>query len=172
MPDLLAHAFVAYALASVLSWRYEWLGPPYVTVMMVGAFVPDLRKVGLFVDQRVVESLLGVPFSWDPLHYFGGVLVSTVLGGFVLAPAGQARRRTLALLSLGATSHLLLDGLIRTPTGRSYPVFWPLTEFQPPTPGLYLSTEPWPTLAAGAVALVVWYLTRRQNRRDATTGES
>ncbi len=37
MPDLLAHAFIAYSLCRVLSWRFDWLTTPYVTLGMVGA---------------------------------------------------------------------------------------------------------------------------------------
>jgi hypothetical protein len=29
MPDLLTHAFVAYTICTLLSWRYAWLTPTY-----------------------------------------------------------------------------------------------------------------------------------------------
>ncbi|MFB6228334.1 MAG: hypothetical protein ABEH88_07170 [Halobacteriales archaeon] len=48
------------------------------------------------------------------------------------------RRTTLLVLSIGAVSHLLADALLLKATGRSYPILWPLTRWQPPTPGLYL----------------------------------
>ncbi|MFC7227949.1 metal-dependent hydrolase [Salinirubellus salinus] len=167
MPDLLAHALAAYALGTALSWRYDWLTPAYVTVAMAGAFVPDLAKIRLAVHQSVIVEAIGRPFSWDPLHYLGGVVLSVLVGVLVVAPGGRQRVRVLALLSLGAATHLFLDALLRTPSGRAFPVFWPLTTWRPPTPGLYLSTEPWPTLFFAALALVVWYVDRQRGRAAA-----
>jgi hypothetical protein len=167
MPDLLAHALAAYALGTALSWRYGWLTSAYVTVTMAGAFVPDLVKVRLVVHQSAVAELLGRPFSWDPLHYLGGVVLSVLVGVLLVAPGGRRRARVLALLSAGAATHLFLDALLRTPSGRAYAVFWPLTELRPPTPGLYLSTEPWPTFFFGLVALAVWYVDRRRGETAA-----
>lgn len=162
MPDLLAHAFIAYAIACVLSWRYDWLSPAYATIVMAGAFVPDLAKMQLLIPSGTVERLLGLPFSWGALHTAGGALVA-ILVGVVVAP--RERTRTFALLSVGAASHLLADGLLLNLSGRSYAMFWPVTRYHPPTPGLNLSTQPEPTVVAGVVALVVWLLTRYRVRR-------
>ena len=162
VPDLLAHALAAYTLGTLLSWRYDWLDSAFVTAVMVGAFVPDLTKVKLLVPYWEVSTLLGVPFSWAPLHYLGGVVFSVVMGVLLIAPGGRRRVRVLSLLSLGAASHLFLDALLRSPTGRSFPVFWPFTAWRPPTPGLYLSTEPWPTVFFAVLALVVWYIDRQR----------
>jgi hypothetical protein len=63
MPDLLAHALLAYAIATALSFRFDWLTSPYVTVVMIGSFIPDLTKVGLIIPSQFVEQLLGTPFS-------------------------------------------------------------------------------------------------------------
>lgn len=153
MPDLLAHAFIAYAIASVLSWRYEWLTPAYVTVAMAGAFIPDLAKVELLIRSETVEHFLGVPFDWFALHTAGGVAVAIALGVVVVAPC--ERLRVGLLLSLGASSHLLADGLLLNLSGRSYAMLWPLTQWHPPTPGLYLSTQPEPTLITGLIASAV-----------------
>jgi len=172
MPDLLAHALAAYALGTVLSWRYGWLRPAYVTAVMAGAFVPDLVKVRLLVHPERVESLLGIPFSWDPLHYLGGVVLSVLVGVLVVVPGAKRRVRVLALLATGAASHLFLNALLRTPTGRSFPVFWPLTAYRPPTPGIYLSTEPWPTVFFAVVAVVVWYADRRREAGQARAVEA
>ena len=160
MPDLLAHALLAYAVGTVLSWRLDWLSPAYVTVVMAGAFVPDLAKADLAVESTTVEALLGVPFDWFALHTAGGVALSVLVGVAVVADG--ERRRVLGLLALGALSHLLADGLLLKPSGRSYAILWPLTRYHPPTPGLYLSTQPGPTVVAAAVALVVWAATRRR----------
>jgi membrane-bound metal-dependent hydrolase YbcI (DUF457 family) len=166
MPDLLAHALVAYGLATLLSWRYEWLSPAYVTVAMAGAFVPDLTKVSLLVPNSTVQSVLDVPFSWFALHTLGGSLVSLAIG--VVLVARPERERVAALLGLGVASHLLADALLLNPSGRSYPLLWPLSYYHPPTPGLYLSTDPEPMLVAAAVAGGVFLATRVRQGRDDT----
>lgn len=165
MPDLLAHALLAYALCRVLSWRYDWLTSPYITVGMAGAFIPDLAKAELLIKSSLVERLLGVPFSWFGLHTSGGALVSILIGGLLVD--ARDRGRIVSLLAIGAASHLVADALLRTVTGRSYPIFWPLTRYAPPTPGLYVSTRPEPTIGAFIVALSVFLLTRYRNTKRA-----
>ena len=164
MPDLLAHALIAYAVGTLLSWRYDWLSPTYVTVVMAGAFIPDLAKADLAVEAETVAALLGVPFDWFALHTAGGVLLSIGIG--VTVVAGEERRRVAVLLTLGALTHLLADALLLKPSGYAYPILWPLTRFHPPSPGLYLSTEPWPMVVAGIVAGLVWGATRRHDRSE------
>lgn len=164
MADLLAHVLFAYAVVTVASWRYEWLTPPYVTVAMMGAMIPDLTKIALLVPSYRVEALLGVPFDWFALHTAGGSFVA-VLVGTVLVPADH-RKRVLLLLTFGAASHHLLDVVLINPSGYSYAVLWPLTGYHPPTPGLYLSTDRWPALVSGALALLVRTVDARRDRAD------
>lgn len=159
MPDLLTHALVMYCVATVASWHYEWLTPSFITVAMMGAMIPDMTKIRLVLPSHRVESLLGIPFDWSALHTLGGAVVA-VLIGTALVPQNH-RKRVLSLLALGAASHLLLDALLVKPSGHSYAVLWPLTQYQPPTPGLYLSTDRWPAIVTGAVAGLVWLRTRR-----------
>lgn len=158
MPDLLAHALIAYTLAMLLSWRYDWLTRPYVTVSMAGAFIPDMTKVRYILPSDQVKLLIGVPFDWDALHTGGPVLLCVLIGVTLVAP--RQRKRVFALLLLGAASHLVADALLLTASGRSYAVFWPLTLYHPPTPGLYLSTQPEPTILAAVAALFVWLATQ------------
>jgi len=162
MPDLLAHALIAYALATVLSWRYAWLSPAYVTVAMAGAFVPDLVKIYLLVDSELVATALEIPFQWSALHTLGGSLVSVLIG--VVLVADRERRRVAALLGLGAASHLVADAFLLNPSGRSYAILWPISRLHPPTPGLYLSTDPEPMLVAAVVAGVVFVVSRVRGR--------
>ncbi|WP_458190968.1 metal-dependent hydrolase [Haladaptatus sp. NG-WS-4] len=163
MPDLLAHAFIAYSIALLLSWRYDWISPAYATVAMAGAFIPDLTKIKLVISSGTVEQLLGIPFDWDALHTAGGALVAVFVGVTVVAP--RERRRVFALLSVGALSHLFADGLLQKPSGHSYAVFWPLTQYYPPTPGLYLSTQAKPMIVAATVALILHFVTRYRSQR-------
>ena len=159
MPDLLAHTFIAFSLCVMVSWAVDWMTKPYITVGMAGAFIPDLAKIDLLIDSFVVEQILGVPFDWFALHTAGGALVSILIGGLIVVPT--ERRRVIGLLGLGAASHLIADALLLTPTGRSYPVLWPLTQWSPPTPGLYLSTQPEPMIVTGVIAVGVWLVSRR-----------
>ena len=64
------------------------------------------------------------------------------------------------VLSLGAASHLLADLLLTKASSRAFPILWPLTRWQPPTPGLYLSTHPEPTIVTGLLAVAVWGVSR------------
>lgn len=160
MPDLLTHALIAYTLATLLAFRYDWLSPAYVSVAMAGAFIPDLVKVYLVVDHSSVAAFLGVPFSWMGIHTLGGATVAVLIGTVLATP--ENRRRVTGLLALGAASHLAADALLYNVTGHSYPVFWPLTTSRPPTPGLWLSTDVWPSLTFGVIALVTWYVARKR----------
>jgi membrane-bound metal-dependent hydrolase YbcI (DUF457 family) len=159
MPDLLSHAFIAYTLCTLLALRNEWLSPQYVTIGMAGAFIPDMAKLDLVIDNVIVGNALGIPFNWFAMHTLGGAAIA-VLIGVTLADAGE-RTRVGSLLALGAASHLLADALLIKASGRSYLVFWPITEYVPRTPGLYLSTDVWPSVVTGLLAFGTWILVRR-----------
>ena len=154
MPDLLSHAFMAFTICTLLSLRYDWLSGEYVTVGMAGAFIPDMAKIKILVDAAAVEAALGVPFDWLGVHTVGGALVAVFIGVVIVNRAD--RRRVFGLLSLGAASHLFADALLLKASGRSYEVLWPLTQYHPPTPGLYLSTDIWLTGVTGSVAVAAY----------------
>jgi hypothetical protein len=165
MPDLLAHAFLAYSIGRVLSWRWDWITTPYVTLAMVGAFIPDLTKIKLVVPAGRVNDLLGIPFDWGSLHTGGGVVLSVLIGVALLST--DVRRRGSALLAIGAGSHLFADSLLLTPTKHTQQLFWPLHQYQVPSPGLYLSTQPEPTIVTGCLAAAVWGVhSIRTSKRD------
>ena len=164
MPDLLAHAFLAYGLFTVLSWKYDWISTPYVTAGMAGALIPDLVKVGIVFPSATVESILGVPFSWSPLSRVGGAVICVLIGGVLIAE--KNRYKGLLVLSVGTLSHLITDALLIKADGRSFPIFWPLTRWQPPTPGLYLSTQPEPTILTGVFAVIVWRYSLWRDRSE------
>lgn len=158
MPDLLAHVFIAYSICRVASWRVEWLTTPYVTLGMVGAFIPDIVKIKLLLPSESIEAILDVPFDWGSLATGGGTLLSVCVGLVLLR--SSERRRGGVLLAVGAGSHLLADSLLLTPTGRSVQLIWPLSQYKIPTPGLYLSTQPEPMILTGAIAFFIWGLHR------------
>lgn len=160
MPDLLGHALIAYVAASLVSWRFEWLSRPYVTAAMAGAFIPDLMKARLLADTGTIETVLGVPFAWEGLRTLGPVVLFVLVGTMAVVPDRDVRWRATLALALGAATHLVADALLRTATGLATPVFWPLSRYRPPTPGLFLSTEPWPTMLAAGAALAAWAVSR------------
>ena len=83
--------------------------------------------------------------------------------------ADTRRRHTLLILTLGAASHLLADLLLTNASGRAFPIPWPLTRWQLPTPELYLSTHSEPTIVAGLLAVAVWGVSRWRDRPERST---
>lgn len=177
MPDLLTHALVGYALATLLARRVDWLAPPYITLAMLGAALPDLNRIDVLLPAHRLEEHLAsasaslqrgplaailpdrVPVNWDAFHTLpASVLVASV--GALLVPK-RHRRRVLALLVLGALSHHALDLLLVDPNGRSFPLLWPLTRYEPPTPGLFSSRDAWLVPVVAFVAGAAWVLRER-----------
>lgn len=166
MPDLLTHVLVGYAIGTFLARRADWIGPPYVTLAMLGATLPDANRIDVLLPahrlERPATALAGelrrgpltavvparVTPNWEALHT---VPASLLLAGIaaLLVPA-RYRRRAFALLVLGALSHHALDLLLVDPGGRAFPLFWPLTRYEPPTPGLFSSRDLW-LVPVGAV---------------------
>lgn len=151
MPDLLTHVLVAYSVATVLSWRFERLTPQYVTVAMAGAMAPDLSRVDLVLPAATIETALGIPFRWGAFHTLGGSLLVIAIGALFVP--NQYRRQVFVLLCFGMLSHHALDLLLIKPSGHSYAVLWPLTQYHPPTPGIYLSTDRWPAVVSFLLAM-------------------
>jgi len=137
MADLLTHVLVPYVLLTAASWRFDRLTGRWIVIGMAGAALPDLVKAELLVDDRAVESLLGVPFSYAPISSVGGVVL---IAGAIAVFFGDERRRVYALLVFGGLTALVVDGLRVFADGRSgfwlYPIWW-----RPPTPGLYVSSD-------------------------------
>ncbi len=159
MADLLTHVLVGYSLATLLSFRYEWITPRYVTVAMAGALIPDMNRAELLVSEHAVQAALGVPFSWGAFHTMGGSLVAVGIGALLVHP--EIRLRVAALLFVGMASHHALDLFLTNPSGHSYAVLWPLSGYNPPTPNWYLSSDRWPAAASGLLAAGVWYVRYR-----------
>jgi hypothetical protein len=151
MADLLTHVLAAYVALTVAGWWVAWLHPRWIVLGMGGAAIPDLVKVERLVDEGVVQSVLGVPFQYDPVSSLAGVLV---IAGAITLFFGQERRRVYALLAAGGFLSLVLDGLRVYVDGSSsfwlYPLWW-----RPPTPSLYVTADARVVLVAVAVAAVV-----------------
>ena len=156
MADLLTHLLAPYILLTVASWRVDWLDQRWVVVGMGGAAIPDLVKVGIVLDERVVEAFLGVPFTYMPVSTLGGVLL---LAGVITVAFERRRwRRVFGLVTFGGLTSLLLDGMRVYADGRASAWLYPFTNWRPPTPSLYVSSDPTvlvvALLAAGTVAVI------------------
>ncbi|MHC3379846.1 metal-dependent hydrolase [Haloarcula sp. H-GB5] len=164
MADLLTHLLVPYILLTVASWRVDWLDQRWVVVGMGGAAIPDLVKVGIVVDKRIVEALIGVPFSYVPLSTLGGVLL---LAG-IIAVAFERRhwRPVFGLVTFGGLTSLLLDGMRVYADGRASAWLYPFTNWRPPTPSLYVSSDPTVLVVALLTAGTVAVLDRRMRARN------
>jgi hypothetical protein len=163
MPDLLSHVLFAYACGTMLSVRYDWLTPQWVTALMAGALVPDVDKISLFVSDPLMERVLGMPFSWEVIHVPIGAIMLCGLGG--LAVAAPHRRRAVTLLVIGAMSHLALDQLAIFTTGYSYPLLWPLTTYHFPAGDLYQSSDRLPVLITAGLAVVAYRFSSHRPER-------
>ena len=159
MGDLYTHVLAGFVIGVVLSWRYDWLTYPFVVVVMLGAALPDLNRLELLISSSTVHPLLGVPFSWEPLHRAGGTLLLVCIGA-LLAPR-ECRRAVFALLFVGAASHYVLDFFLYKPSGVAAPLLWPFVTHGFAVAGFYLSSDRWPAVVATVVAGVVWYVDRR-----------
>lgn len=159
MPELLTHALVGFVVATVLSWRDERVTPPFVTLAMLGALSPDLNRVELVLPDATVATLLGVPWSWTPLHRLGGTVLVVAVCAVLVEP--RHRRLALALLAVGAGSHYALDVLLYKPSGLTSPLLWPFTDHRFAVEGIYVSSDRWPAVVSGVVALGVWVQDRR-----------
>jgi hypothetical protein len=159
MADLLSHLLVAYALLTVVSWRIDGLTRKWVVVGTGGAAIPDLVKIGIVLGADTVEATLGVPFSYAPLSTLGGVLI--VAGLITLAFDREQWRRTYPLVVAGGLSSLLGDGLRAYADGRASTYLYPFTNWRPPTPSLYVSSDPRVLVVAVVVATAVFVLDRR-----------
>lgn len=167
MPDWLTHVLVAYALATALSVRFDWLDARFVTLAMAGALVPDLDKAELVLPAEVVTATVGLPFDWAAFHTVG--VTAIVLLALVGAFPTRYRRRCALALALGAASHFALDLALTTGPGATYPPLWPLSARRTPLPELTSSADPRLALGAAVLALLVWYA-RSRTRSGSPSG--
>lgn len=154
MADLLTHVLAAYVLSTVVRWRVGF-HRRWVPVAMGGAVIPDLVKLGLLLDASVVQELLGLPFSYAPISSVGGVVVIAV--AITIVFDREHWRRVYGSLLLGGVTSLVLDGLRVYVDGAGGFWLYPLW-IRPPTPSLYVTSDPrvlvGAVLASGVVALV------------------
>lgn len=162
MTELLTHVLAGFVLGTVLSFRFDWVDRRYVTVVMVGATLPDLWQIGLVVPSETVQEALNLPFYWFVLHTPFGTLVTISIAS--LAVDSAHRKRVFALLLAGAASHFVLDSLLINPSLFSSVLLWPLVTELLPLPLVVVSSDRWPAVLAVSAAAIVWFARRRASR--------
>ena len=116
---------------------------------------PLVRLFGVIVLLAAVGGL-GMPFDYAPVASAGGVLVA---GAIALAFARRHRRAAFTFLVTGGGLSLVLDGLRVYADGRAGPWLYPFTWWRPPTPSLYVTSDP--RILVVAVAGAVYAVDRR-----------
>jgi len=157
MADLLTHVLVPFVLLTPLSWRLSWLSDQWIVLAMAGAAIPDLVKIRIVLDSRVIESLLGVPFSYAPISTLGGVLV---VAAAIAVCFGDHARRAYGYIVFGGLTSLVLDGLRVFADGQANFWLYPFVWWRPPTPSLYVTSDPRVTAVAIAAAATVFLADR------------
>jgi hypothetical protein len=155
MADLLATVAVTYALVTIAGWAVDWLEPKWAVICVGGSLIPDLQKVDLLVDADSISRALGIPFTYSHLGTLGGVLL--VAGVITVLFDRERWRRVYGLLVSGGLVHLLLDGMRVYADGQANTWLYPLLpSYRPPTPNLFVTSDPTVTVVALGVALLVF----------------
>lgn len=157
MAVLLMHVLVPYVILTVAGWQFNWLTKRWIAIGMAGAAIPDLMKIQILLDDNLIESILGIPFSYAPISSLGGVLL--IAGGITVFFETQ-RRRIFSFLLFGALSSLVVDGLRVFADGRSGFWLYPFSWWRPPTPSLYVTSDVRVLLTTILVSAVVFALDR------------
>jgi len=111
MPDWLTHILAAWIICKLLRIKFRAFDSKNTAIVMVGALIPDIVKVGLLFDSLGMDV-------WDfiaPLHTPIGSMLSAAL--FSLLFKFEERKRIFSLLILGASTHLALDFLLMHVSG-------------------------------------------------------
>lgn len=159
MADLLTHILVPYVLLTVASWQLDWLTTQWIVIGMAGAAIPDLVKIRILLDTAVIESLLGMPFSYSPISSLGGVLL---IAGAITVVFARQRRQVFLFLLFGGCTSLVVDGLRVFADGRAGFWLYPFTWWRPPTPSLYVTSDVRVLVVAVVISAVVFTLDRWQ----------
>lgn len=151
MADLLTHVLVPFIVLIPLAWWVDF-DRRWVPIAMGGAVIPDLGKLGLVIDDSVVETVLGVPFSYGPVGTVAGVLA---ISAAIAVWFDSNRAKAYGWLLTGGSLSLVTDGLRAFADGLAnfwlYPLWW-----RPPTPSLYVSSDYRVTVLAILLSIAVF----------------
>lgn len=154
-PDWLTHVLVAWTLSRLLQIRFRQFDEKNTAIVMVGALVPDIVKIGLLFDFFRINA-------WNflaPFHTPVGALLSSALISLLFQESSLA----FGMLVLGASTHFALDFCLKHVAGGMlllFPFSW-----QGYQVGLFQSDNYWTCLVALILASVVLIITRYLKRQ-------
>ncbi|MGZ7068279.1 MAG: metal-dependent hydrolase [Methanobacterium sp.] len=102
MPDEITHVLVAWTLATLLGFRFKQFSQANSAIVILGALVPDIQKIYIFLD------LIGVQILLIPIHL---PVVSLLLAG-LRTLLFEKKKLIFSLLALGIFTHYALDFLM------------------------------------------------------------
>lgn len=158
MADLFTHVLAGFIIATILSWRVDWITPSMIAVAMLGATLPDLNRLDFVISSTTIDGITGLDWSWVAFHRVGGTFI--VIAIITLMVPRRYMKAVAAMLVLGAASHYTLDLLLYKPSGQSGALFWPITDYRVAIDGFYLSSDRWPAVLAMLMTGVVLIVER------------
>ncbi|WP_415380090.1 hypothetical protein [Halosimplex sp. TS25] len=161
MADLLTHVLIPYVVLTFASWRVD-IPQRWIVVAMCGAVMPDLVKARIVVFGVFgFRSVFGVDLAFAGFSRLGGVLL---VAGAVAVFFGSRWRQAYAFLVFGGLSSLLVDGLRVYADGHADFYLYPFTWWRPPTPSLYITSDPRVLATVLTVSVTVFFADRYRRR--------
>ncbi|WGI18174.1 metal-dependent hydrolase [Methanonatronarchaeum sp. AMET-Sl] len=163
MADLFTHIATVFIILKLLSWKTEFIEDKLIPVGMIGAIIPDLSRLEIIIPSPIIEQL-GIHYTWFGLHTLVGATITSII--LTLFFEKQHRTKVLILLVFGVISHLTLDFFLISPSPEQYAILYPLA-WEPPTIGIYLSTDKIPAILTGTAATTIILIEKtRKNKRQ------
>ena len=172
MAELFTHVLAAFIIATIASWRFNWITPPLIVACMVGAAIPDLNRIELLIPADTITAVTGLPWDWAITHRAGGALLIALL--FTLLVHKNVRKPVFALLCVGIASHFIIDYFLWQPTGQTNLMLWPFLDLTVDYQGFYRSSDRWTAVVATITAGIVLGIDRfviTELSKDASLGK-
>lgn len=119
MVDWLSHVLLAWIICQILSLKFKFFGSRNTAIVMIGALIPDIIKMGLLFKWMGIDI-------WDfivPLHTPAGAVISAA----VIALFFEEHMNAFKLLLFGMATHFLFDLPLAHVSGGMlmlFPVHW------------------------------------------------
>lgn len=145
MPEWISHVIVAFFAAKLFRINK-------ISVVLVGALLPDIYQKISYLLRYFFESDLLTAF-YIPHTILGGILLS-----LIISPLFKIKfKKTISYLSLGVTTHFILDSL-QGPVG--YLFLWPFNSVAYSFRIIWI--ESYLPLVLSLSALTIYLLTKRK----------
>jgi len=164
MPDLFTHMLVGYVIAVALSWRYEWIAYPYVTLTMGGRSSRTSTGSNWRFRRRRLRQYSGFRGHGCRCIALVEPSLSSVSGRYLHQRGSAVECSPYSRSAPHLTTRSIScctsppDSADRS-SGHS-----PITDSR--SRGSALSSDRWPALVMITIAAAVWYLDRRRARAN------